>query len=129
MALTHGSKGVLKIGGTLVAHVQSWSLSEANETADTTALGANSRDHAAGLNAWSGSIEFQLDQENAQHAALAPGAVVDLEFYPSSDEAGQQFKSGSAILTEVGTSANLTEMISGSANFTGKGDLAKAPIA
>lgn len=129
MAIFTGQNGVVKLvtsGGTVAAatHVRSYTISQAADTIETTAMGATSnyRTYVAGLKSFSISVDMYWDDSNAaQQDMIEVGTVLDFELYPEGDSTVTKF-SGSVICTQ----ADITASFDGMTEFTfaGSGDSA-----
>jgi hypothetical protein len=123
MAVHAGKAGVVKAGSDAVGEVRSWTIEEAGETADGTAMGATWRTNVATLRSWTGSLTCWFDDADAGQTALVSGATVALEVMPTGETAGEAVYSGNAIITAVSRTAAVDGVIEATFSFTGDGAL------
>jgi|TARA_R110000744_G_scaffold316988_1_gene423696 hypothetical protein len=125
-----GKDGALSIGGTNVAMLTSWTVSQSAETLECAYMGVSWKDYMAGLNSWEGSAEANFT-DVASAAGLTPaqiaansvtvGQSVSLIFYPV--DAGTMSFTGTAIVTSIDNNAALGDVQTVSLSFTGTGEL------
>ena len=89
-------------------------------------MGDTARTYQAGLTTWSGSAEAFWDEADTAQTALTAGSSVTLSFYPEGDTTGDTYYSGTAIVTEVSSTAAMDGMVEVSFSFTGSGALTSA---
>lgn len=127
-----GKDGALSVGGTNVAMLTSWTVSQSAETLECAYMGVSWKDYMAGLNSWEGSAEANFT-DTASAAGMTPaqiaanevlvGSEVNLIFYPVA--AGTMSFTGTAIVTSVDNNASLGDVQTVSLSFTGTGALAQ----
>lgn len=122
-----GKDGALAVGGTNVAMLTSWSVSQSAETLECTSMGGNGwKDYKDGLKSWEGSAEANFANSTAEvdnaNALVTVGSTVVLTFYPDAADTGVSF-AGSAIVTSVENGASLGDIQAVSLSFTGTGAL------
>lgn len=130
MATFRGMDGSLTWAAGVVAELKEWQLSTNVEIFDTTSLGLAWKTNRGGLAAWSGTCKVQLDYgDTAQKAivdaliaATPPGTGATISFRVS---ATKTF-SGTAIVTNLSTGAQLGSIIMLDVSFTGSGALTTA---
>ncbi len=125
-----GKDGALSIGGTNVAMLTSWTVSQSAETLECAYMGVSWKDYMAGLNSWEGSAEANFT-DTASAAGLTPaqiaantvtvGSTVALIFYPV--DGGTMSFTGTAIVTSIDNNAALGDVQTVSLSFTGTGEL------
>ena len=125
-----GKDGALSIGGTNVAMLTSWTVSQSAETLECAYMGVSWKDFKAGLLSWEGSAEANFT-DVASAAGLTPaqiaansvtvGQSVSLIFYPV--DAGTMSFTGTAIVTSIDNNAALGDVQTVSLSFTGTGEL------
>lgn len=130
MATINGNDGIVKVGTNTIAEVQNFELNETAATIRTTAMGDTWETRSAGLNSWSGSLTCHLDDtDTSGQEALTVGAEVTLNLYPEGDTSGDEEYSGSAIITQVGTSQTFdNQTVQRSFSFEGNGALTKTSV-
>ena len=124
-----GKDGALSIGGTNVAMLTSWNVTQNAETLECAYMGADWKEHKAGLKSWEGSAEanFTDDDPADPQAAneIVVGTEVALIFYPLTSDTGMKF-SGNAIVTSIDNSASLGDVQTASLSFVGSDALTTA---
>ena len=125
MATYTGQNGVLKLGGTAVAELRSFSIETTTETIEDTSMTDSSRTYKTGLEAFSGTADvFFDDTHHDDIASLNGGAnAVALEAYPGGVTTGYPRLSGNVIITGYSMTAALDGMVEASISFQGTGDL------
>jgi hypothetical protein len=79
----HGKTGSVKIGGTLVASLNKWTLNAATDKADVTSFGDTNKQYVVGLKDVKGSIGgFFDDSDDALFDAADGGVPVQLDLAP-----------------------------------------------
>ena len=105
MATHKGSEGTVKVGSNTVAEISSFTVNESAETIETTNLASTSRTYVAGLTSWDGSLECFWDEtDTTGQGAMTSGAEVTLNIYPEGATSGDQYATGTAIITAISTS-------------------------
>ena len=128
MANHSGSEGLVKIGSSTVGELRSYSISETAGTIEDSTLSDSAKTYKAGQTTWSGSCDAFWDEADAGQTAITAGASVTLNFYPEGDTAGDTYASGTAIVTEISTSAGIDGMVEVSFSFQGSGALTWATV-
>lgn len=119
-----GKDGALSVGGTNIAMLTAWNVSQAAETLECAYMGSTWKDHKAGLLSWEGSADANFTDDSATQAAneITVGTEVALIFYPV--DGGNLSFTGNAIVTSIENSAGLGDVQTVSLSFMGTGALA-----
>lgn len=122
-----GKDGALSIGGSNVAMLTSWTVTQNAEVLECAYMGATWKDHKTGLLSWEGSCEANFtdstaDANNANARAGLVGSEVALIFYPDNADTGISF-TGNAVVTSIENSAAIGDVQTVSLSFTGTGSL------
>ena len=122
-----GKDGALSVGGTNVAMLTSWNVTQNAETLECAYMGADWKEHKAGLKSWEGSAEanFADDAETQAANEVVVGSEVALAFYPLASDTDMKF-AGNAIVTSIDNSASLGDVQTVSLSFVGSDALATA---
>ena len=105
MATYRGNTGIVKIGSDTVAEIMEFSVDEVAATTPDTVMGDTWETHLGGLQSWTGSVSCRFDHtDTTGQNALAVGASVTVNFYPTGDAATNQLLTGTA--TVVGVNQN-----------------------
>lgn len=105
MATHTGSAGVVKVGANTVAEVRNWTLDQAQDTVEDTALGDTVKTYKTTLSSSSGTVDCFWDEtDSSGQGAMTIGATVTLNLYPEGADTGDTYFTGSAIITSIGVS-------------------------
>lgn len=112
MATHFGSDGSVKLvttGGSVaqVGELLNWTVTMTADAVETTSMGDTARTYTSGLQTGTGSMSLYLDPDDAVQEDLAQGDTIDAEFYAEGTTTGDQFYSGSFIVTSVERGATL----------------------
>ena len=112
MATHFGSDGSVKLittGGTpaQVGELLNWTVTMTADAVETTSMGDTARTYTSGLQTGTGSMSLYLDPADTVQEDLAQGDVIDAEFYAEGTTTGDQYYSGSFIVTSVERGATL----------------------
>tara|TARA_R100000278_G_scaffold113991_1_gene92359 strand:- start:32 stop:427 length:396 start_codon:yes stop_codon:yes gene_type:complete len=124
MAVFHGSGGSLAIGGTAVAQVQEWSVTQNAEMVETTSLGQSARTYSKGLESFEGSCEVIVSDDDDTgytnfNQQLKAGSTLSVEFFQDNNDK----LSGSVLVSSVETTLSFDDIARYSVTFTGTGGL------
>lgn len=127
MSCYAGKDGALAVGGTNIAMLTSWTVTQNAELLECNYMGATWKESKSGLLGWEGSAEANFTDTAAAGSdqaanALTVGDTVTLYFYPNASDADFGF-TGSAVITSIENSATLGEVQTVSLSFTGSGSL------
>lgn len=78
MAIKKGNSGVVKVGSTTVAEVTSFSVTEEADMLETTTISSVARSYVPGLRQITGTVECNLDPDDAGQVKLEVGDTVQL---------------------------------------------------
>jgi hypothetical protein len=129
MATFSGNDGSVTIDSNTLGEVKEFSVSEVSETVEDTAMGDTWRSHKAGLKSWSGSMTCHFDDTDTAQTALAIGASVSMDLQPEGSTTGDYLLTGTATVTEVGTSNTIEGTVERSFSFVGNGALSISTVA
>lgn len=125
MSATVGKDGAVKIGGSTVTFIDSWSLEHTIETVDVTSYGDEARERIQTFREWNASITGTLDRSDAQQAALLEqfesGTLtsVQLQLYTSASS----YWYGSAVLSGGSVESNVADKVAINMSFQSAGQL------
>lgn len=122
MATHHGKLGTCKVGANTVAEIKSWSLDESADTVEDTAMGDSSKTYIVGTTDASGSVTCHWDEtDTTGQGAMTVGASVTLNLYPEGADTGDYFATMTALITGVGVSVDMGDIIERSISFQASG--------
>lgn len=129
MATHTGSEGTVKVGSNAIAEIRSYSISEVSDTVEDTALGDTARTYISTLTSFSGSLDVFWDETDTNgQVALSVGSTATLNVYPEGDSSGDNYYTGSIIVTGVDITASFDGMIEASISFQGNGALTRGDV-
>jgi len=123
MACYAGKDGALSVGGTNVAMLTAWNVTQSAETLECAYMGVDWKDYKAGLRSWEGSADANFTDDTATQAAneVVVGSEVAVVFYPVAG--GTMSFTGTAIVTSIDNNVALGDVQSVSLSLTGSGEL------
>ena len=123
MACYAGKDGALSVGGTNVAMLTAWNVTQSAETLECAYMGVDWKDYKAGLRSWEGSADANFTDDTATQAMneIVVGTEVAVVFYPVA--AGNMSFTGTAIVTSIDNNAALGDFQTVSLSLTGTGSL------
>lgn len=134
MAKFVGKNGSVKLAGTELLHITSWTCTTESEIAECTEMGAGGwKDFLPGMNSWSVEMEGYEDETDtfdwASYLGEGDGSVADLskftlELIFDTEGTTPQSIQGYAFLTGYGVSQSLTEVVTNKYTFQGIPDSA-----
>ena len=123
MACYAGKDGALSVGGTNVAMLTAWNVTQSAETLECAYMGVDWKDYKAGLRSWEGSADANFTDNTATQAMneIVVGTEVAVVFYPVA--AGTMSFTGNAIVTSIDNNVALGDVQTVSLSLTGTGSL------
>ena len=123
MACYAGKDGALSVGGTNVAMLTAWNVTQSAETLECAYMGVDWKDYKAGLRSWEGSADANFTDDSATQAMneIVVGTEVAVVFYPVA--AGTMSFTGTAIVTSIDNNVALGDVQTVSLSLTGSGEL------
>lgn len=129
MATHTGNEGTIKVGSNAIAEVRSYSIEETGDTVEDTVMGDTYRTHKASLKGWTASADIYIDEtDTTGQGALTVGSEVTLNVYYEGEDAGDSYKTGTAIVTASSLSASFDGMLEGSISLQGTGALTSTTV-
>ena len=124
MACYAGKDGALSVGGTNIASLTAWTVTQSAETLECASMGSTWKETKAGLLSWEGSADANFQDADATQAMneVVVGSEVAVIFYPLSTDTGISF-TGTAIVTSMDNNASLGDVQTVSLSLTGSGAL------
>ena len=121
MATKTGASGVVKIaasGGSVavVGEVRSFTLDGSADTIEDSVMGDSVRSYKQGLSTNTLTIEVYWDEADAQQTALDERASIDWQVHPTGTGSGEEYYSGSGIVTSKSITGSFDGMVE--ASFT-----------
>lgn len=111
MTTQTGNLGTLDFGGSTITELKSWSLEEAAEQIDDTAMGDTNRTSKSGLPNANGSIEVHYDEADSVQESMDAGASGVLILYPKGNSSGNPRITLTVQITSRGQSGAIDEIL------------------
>ncbi len=123
MTCYSGKDGALSVGGTNIAMLQSWTVTQNAETLECSFMGSTWKEFKPGLLSWEGSGEayFGDDSETQAGNEVVVGSEVAVVFYPV--DGGTMSFTGTAVVNSIENGAGVGDIETVSLGFTGSGAL------
>lgn len=129
MARYKGKDGAIEVGGTAVGEVESFDLELTVNEIDANVMGQDWTDVESGQQSASGSISVLTDPADAQQTALTQGATVALTLFPTGETTGLIQLDGNFMVTSVGFSTSVGDLVKTSYNVRNKGAVTRSAVA
>ena len=130
MATHTGSEGTVHVGANAIAEIRSYSIEETSDTVEDTTMGDSFRTHKATLRSWTASVDvFWAETDTNGQVALVPGSEVTINVYPEGNTSGDDYYTGTAIVTSKSVTASFDGMVEASVSLQGTGTLTSSQVA
>jgi len=130
MATHTGSEGTVHVGANAIAEIRSYSIEETSDTVEDTSMGDSFRTHKATLRSWTASVDVFWDEtDTTGQVALVPGSEVTINVYPEGNTSGDDYYTGTAIVTSKSVTASFDGMVEASVSLQGTGTLTSSQVA
>jgi len=116
MAIVTGNSGVVKMHTTdgdeaAVGQVRDFSIESTTDTVESSVMGDTDRSYLKSLNSHTVNVNCYWDEADTIQALLDPSATIFFEIYPTGTGTGEEFYSGSGIITSKNISAAFDGMV------------------
>ena len=129
MANHTGQAGTVKLCTNAVGSVSGFSLDTTGDVIENSNLGSTARQYLAGRTSWSASVEAHFDETDTNgQQALTVGSSVTLNLYPEGADSGDNYWSGTALVTGESHSVTLDDTIKSSFTAQGTGVLSRSTV-
>jgi hypothetical protein len=128
MATHHGKEGVVTAGGTAVGELTSFTIETTGDVVEDTQLSDSTKSFLAGRTSFSGTLEMNYDETDAQQETLTAGSEITFVLLPEGNTSGDQSFSGSGIVTGMSINNAMDAIVSRSVTFQGTGALTKSTV-
>tara|TARA_B100002019_G_C20837491_1_gene388240 strand:- start:23 stop:409 length:387 start_codon:yes stop_codon:yes gene_type:complete len=128
MATHHGKEGVVTAGGTAVGELTGFTIETTGDVVEDTELSDAAKSFLAGRTSFSGSLEMNYDETDAQQETLTVGSSISFVLLPEGNTAGDQSFSGTGIITGMSINNAMDAVVSRSVTFQGTGALTKSTV-
>ena len=129
MATVSGNLGVVKIGGNQVAEIKSFDITETDNIIEDTGMGDSFKSFVSGVREASGTITCHFDRtDSSGQEAMTVGAEVTLNLYPEGGQSGEREIQCTALITSVGVSQAINEIVERSFGFQANGGVTHSTV-
>ncbi len=129
MATVSGNNGVVKIGSNQVAEVKSFDITETDNIIEDTGMGDSFKSFVSGVREASGTITCHFDRtDSSGQEAMTVGAEVTLNLYPEGGQSGEREIQCTALITSVGVSQAINEIVERSFGFQANGGVTHSTV-
>ena len=128
MATHHGKEGVVTAGGTAVGELTSFTIETTGDVVEDTQLSDSTKSFLAGRTSFSGTLEMNYDETDAQQETLTAGSSISFVLLPEGNTAGDQSFTGTGIVTGMSINNAMDAVVSRSVTFQGTGALTKSTV-
>ncbi len=128
MATHHGKEGVVTAGGTAVGELTSFTIETTGDVVEDTQLSDSTKSFLAGRTSFSGSLEMNYDEADAQQETLTAGSEISFVLLPEGNTSGDQSFTGTGIVTGMSINNAMDAVVSRSVTFQGTGALTKGTV-
>ena len=128
MATHHGKEGVVTAGGTAVGELTSFTIETTGDVVEDTQLSDSTKSFLAGRTSFSGSLEMNYDETDAQQETLTAGSEISFVLLPEGNTSGDQSFTGTGIVTGMSINNAMDAVVSRSVTFQGTGALTKGTV-
>jgi len=118
-----GREGIIKIGGTVIGSVVSFSLTLIGDQVESTLLGDTWRTMLATLKSWNGSVNLYFDNGNLPQSLMLPNALLTFELLPEGEISGNYLATGSAFVSNIEQGNDGEAVVNRDITFEGTGAL------
>ena len=128
MATHHGKEGVVTAGGTAIGELTSFTIETTGDVVEDTQLSDSTKSFLAGRTSFSGTLEMNYDETDAQQETLTAGSSISFVLLPEGNTSGDQSFTGTGIVTGMSINNAMDAVVSRSVTFQGTGALTKSTV-
>lgn len=128
MATHHGKEGVVTAGGSAVGELTSFTIETTGDVVEDTQLSDSTKSFLAGRTSFSGTLEMNYDEADAQQETLTAGSSISFVLLPEGNTSGDQSFTGTGIVTGMSINNAMDAVVSRSVTFQGTGALTKSTV-
>ena len=99
MATHHGKEGVVTAGGTAIGELTGFTIVTTGDVVEDTQLSDAAKTFVAGRTSFSGSLEMNYDETDAQQETLTAGSSISFILLPEGNSSGDESFTGTGIVT------------------------------
>jgi hypothetical protein len=128
MATHHGKEGVVTAGGTAIGELTGFTIETTGDVVEDTQLSDSTKSFLAGRTSFSGTLEMNYDEADAQQETLTAGSEISFVLLPEGNTTGDQSFTGTGIVTGMSINNAMDAVVSRSVTFQGTGSLTKGTV-
>ena len=128
MATHHGKEGVVTAGGTAIGELTGFTIETTGDVVEDTQLSDSTKSFLAGRTSFSGTLEMNYDEADAQQETLTAGSEISFVLLPEGNTSGDQSFTGTGIVTGMSVNNAMDAVVSRSVTFQGTGSLTKGTV-
>jgi hypothetical protein len=128
MATHHGKEGVVTAGGTAIGELTGFTLETTGDVVEDTQLSDSTKSFLAGRTSFSGTLEMNYDEADAQQETLTAGSSISFVLLPEGNTTGDQSFTGTGLVTGMSINNTMDGIVSRSVTFQGTGALTKGTV-
>lgn len=128
MATHHGKEGVVTAGGTAIGELTGFTLETTGDVVEDTQLSDSTKSFLAGRTSFSGTLEMNYDEADAQQETLTAGSSISFVLLPEGNTTGDQSFTGTGLVTGMSVNNTMDGIVSRSVTFQGTGALTKSTV-
>ena len=128
MATHHGKEGVVTAGGTAIGEITGFTLETTADVVEDTQLSDAAKSFVSGRTSFSGSLDMNYDEADAQQETLTVGSEISFVLLPEGNTTGDQSFSGTGIVTGMSITNGMDAIVSRNVTFQGTGSLSKSTV-
>ena len=123
MATHHGKEGVVTAGGTAIGELTGFTIETTGDVVEDTELSDAAKTFVAGRTSFSGSLEMNYDETDAQQETLTAGSSIAFILLPEGNTSGDQSFTGTGIVTGMSVGVTLDGVTTRTVSLQGTGGL------
>jgi hypothetical protein len=128
MATHHGKEGVVTAGGSAIGELTGFTIETTGDVVEDTQLSDSTKSFLAGRTSFSGTLEMNYDEADAQQETLTAGSEISFVLLPEGNTTGDQSFTGTGIVTGMSVNNAMDAVVSRSVTFQGTGSLTKGTV-
>ena len=128
MATHHGKEGVVTAGGSAIGELTGFTIETTGDVVEDTQLSDSTKSFLAGRTSFSGTLEMNYDEADAQQETLTAGSEISFVLLPEGNTTGDQSFTGTGIVTGMSINNAMDAVVSRSVTFQGTGSLTKGTV-
>ena len=128
MARYKGKDGAVSAAGNVVGEVESFDVTFTVNAIDANVMGSDWTDVCGGQKTCTGSMSVLRDPDDVGQVALPVGSEVALILYPEGNTTGNSTVTGTFLITEVGVSTSVGDLVKNSYSFQNQGEVTEPDV-